>query len=125
MAGYPEDVTVERGEELPNITPQRSSINTSYLSLTLNEVPHYSENEGSDDENQQVSNGDSHPKMRLVVRTAIGLLLFGVVLGCVTFSKLTLIHLTDKLRNLTMNVTVTSKEVSLYLGVNDQTSDTS
>ena len=112
MAAYPEELTIERSEELPNGTLQRSGTNTSHLSLNL---PPYRENEDSDDENQQASRGNSHPKLRLVVRTAIGLLLFGVVLACVTFSKLTLIHLTDELRNLTTNVTVTSKKVSFYI----------
>ena len=100
---------MERGEELPNGALPRSAINESSASLNLQ---HHGESEGSDDENQQVAN--SHPKLRLVVRTAIGLLLFGVVLACVTFSKLTLIRLTDELRDLTKDANITSKEVSLH-----------
>ena len=73
----------------------------------------YGESEDNADKSSQVSQGkNSHPKLRLMIRFAIGLLLFSVVLACVTFSKLTLIRLTDQLRNLTVNTNVTSKAVS-------------
>ena len=101
---------MEQGEELPNGAPQRS--NTSHQSLNRHEFQQ-SESEDSDNGNLQATQAnDSHPKLRLAVRTAIGLLLFSVVLACVTLSKLTLIRLTDELRILTTNDT--SNAVSLH-----------
>ena len=44
-------------------------------------------------------------KLRLALRTVIGMILFLALLGCVTASKLTLILLTNKLRHVTVNRT--------------------
>ena len=106
MAAYPEDIETERREEPSNAAPQQN--NTS--DPRRRGSPHITES-GDSDENLQVSHGKkSYPKLRLVVRIAIGLLLFVIVLASVTFSKLTLIRLTD---NLIANTNHTSKEVRL------------
>ena len=43
--------------------------------------------------------------LRLFVRGAIGVALFLVVLACLTFSKLSLLRITNELRHLTVNKT--------------------
>lgn len=51
-------------------------------------------------------------KLRLAVRGVIGVALFLVVLACVTFSKVSLLRLTNELRHLTVNKS--RHEVSSY-----------
>ena len=51
-------------------------------------------------------------RLRLVVRAVLGALLFLAVLGCVTFSKLSLLALADKLRSMTVNST--KQEVTIF-----------
>ena len=102
MATYPEGIEPQQPEEPSNDAPQHSNASD----------PGGLANKEIDDKNLRVSHRNkSHPILRPVVRTAIGLLLFGIVLACVTFSKLTLIRLTDELHYLVVNTTHTSKEV--------------
>jgi hypothetical protein len=108
MAEHPEEVTMERAEELPNGALQRS--NNSHQSLSLRALWN---RESEDSNNSNLQTTHSHPKFRLVVRTAIGLLLFGVVLSSVVFSKLTLIRLTDELRNLTSDYMTNENNASI------------
>ena len=110
MATYPEGIDVDPREEPSSAASQQNDTSDS----RLRESPHILEPGESDDENLQVSQGKKlHPKLKLAVQIMIKLLLFGIVLTCVTFSKLTLIRLTDDLRNVVPNTNVTSEEVRL------------
>lgn len=52
------------------------------------------------EEEEELENPQTmHSKLVFLVRTLIGMFLFLLVLGCVTFSKLTLVSLTDQLRH--------------------------
>ena len=65
----------------------------------------------------------THKKLRLAVRGVIGGVLFLAVLACATFSKLTLVGLTNQLRELTVELTVngTHLEVRKYLRCSEKT----
>lgn len=71
------------------------------------------DNEEKRDEKSQ--HGKLISVLMYVLRTGIGLILFLVVLSCITFSKLTLLRLADRLRTLTVvkNVSLDSEEVSI------------
>lgn len=73
-------------------------------------------NEEKRDENQH---GKSNSVMIFAVKTGTGLILLFMVLSCITFSKLTLIGLADRLRTLTVakNVSSDSEEVNVFRGV--------
>ena len=58
---------------------------------------------GGGEETLKVADG-SYKKLRFALRAVIAFVLFLVVLGCVTFSKLTLVALTEDLRKLTVDV---------------------
>ena len=62
-----------------------------------------SEEHGSEDSLRNVIVGNK--KLRLALRTVIGVILFLALLGCVTASKITLVLLTNKLRHVTVNRT--------------------
>ena len=53
---------------------------------------------GRGEEEEVESAQSKHSKLVFLVRTLIGILLFLLVLGCTTFSKLTLVSLADHLR---------------------------
>ena len=98
--------TVDAGEidQLDNGAPHSS---LHYHSLRVR--PQRRDSEEEDGVNgagsQQAAVGFSNKKLRLAVRTAIAVVLFLVVLGCVTFSKLSLVALADRLRNMTVSRT--------------------
>lgn len=68
----------------------------------------------SEDENQPLSQlRKANSVLIFAVQNAIRLILFFTVLSCITFSKLTLIRLADRLRTLTVkNLSSDSEEVS-------------
>ena len=62
-------------------------------------------------------------RLRLVVRAVLGALLFLAVLGCVTFSKLSLLALADKLRSMTVNSTKQEVTLATYIKARSQIAD--
>ena len=79
--------------------------NGSLSSQTVRERLRRSESEENAEETFAAGLGSGNKKLRLAVRTVIGVLLFLVVLGCVVFSKLSLVALADRLRHVTVNRT--------------------
>ena len=111
MASYPEgierlngkDKGLKVGDEVKN-----KEGNTREQQEEGEEIEHQ-------DENPPMSQyGKSNPVVIFTVRTGIGLVLFFLVLSCITLSKLSLIRLADRLRTLTVgkNLSSDSEEVS-------------
>lgn len=108
MASYPE------GIERLNGTGKGLKVGEEENDGNMMEQEEGEEREHEDENPPMSQYGKSNPAVIFTVRTGIGLVLFFLVLSCITFSKLSLIRLADRLRTLTVgkNVSSDSKEVS-------------
>lgn len=107
MADYPESI---------------ESTCTDAGDLNVNEDAEEHRREEQQDGNENNNEGDNERRRdeisqhtKFAVRTGIRFILFFTVLSCITFSKLTLIRLADRLRTLTVvkNMSSDSEKVSI------------